>query len=330
MPSLGSLRWLLVLGGLAGCGAWGAGTPPVPAPPPTGPPPLFGFWGLNGKIDPEGLQDVKRRLGAEVFHTASRSPGYVLNGLLPLVRAADMKVSLRLTGGHPHHTGPGGDFDVAAWMAELQRWAPHAEALAPYIADGTLVTHMLLDDIHNYPGRSPTAAELDAMAAASKALLPGLATFVRERATEMPVYPDGRPYQHVDAIVHQYRVRFGEVQAWSDAQSALAAQLGLRVICGLNIANGGDGSSGQPGWREGRHAMSADEVRRYGSVLADDPRCSMFLAWEYDAEERWSDGSIGAAFFDRPENAAALRELGERVKQRPGAPLTREGRPARR
>lgn len=328
----GGRRWALLwaVGLVAGCGTCGAQAPSPPPPMPDGPPPLYGYWGLNGKVDEEGLRDVQQRLGAEVFHTASNGPGYVLNSLLPLVKKSGMRVSMRLTGDHEFYTKPNGDFDVEAWMGMLQRWAPHSEAMAPYIADGTLVTHMLLDDIHNFPGKAPTAAELDAMALASKTVLPGLPTFVRERATEMPVFEDGRQYTHVDAIVHQYRVRLGEVQAWSSEQSDLAAKLGLRVICGINIADGGNGSSGQAGWRPGRHAMSADEIRDYGKVLASDPRCAMFLAWEYDAEEKWSDGSIGADYFDRPENTAALRALADTVKARPGAPLTREGQPARR
>ncbi len=322
-------RAALLALGLCACTRAPAAPAAPPPPAPTGPAPLFGYWGLNGRLSPAGLADARARLGAEVVHTASRSPGYVLHTLLPLVQAAGMKLSLRMTGDHPHYRTTAGDFDLAAWKRALAPWAPHADALAPYIADGTLVAHMLLDDIHNFPGRDPTAAELDEMARHAKAMMPGLAVFVRERASEMPVPESGR-YEHLDALVNQYRVRLGPVEDWSREQSDRAAALGLRVICGINIANGGDGSSAQPGWRQGRHAMSADEIDRYGAILATDARCAMVLAWEYDAEERWSDGSIGAAYFDRPENTAALQRLAARATGRPGAPLTREGRPARR
>jgi hypothetical protein len=47
------------------------------------------------------------------------------------------------------------------------------------------------------------------------------------------------------------------------------------------------------------------------------------LAWEYDAEERWSDGSVGADWFDRPAQQAALASLAARLAARPAAPLRR-------
>jgi hypothetical protein len=300
-----------------------------PAPPPSeptaavpaeGPPRLYGYWGLNGFVSSDGLPDVQRRLGATVFHTASRAPGYTLKTLLPMARAAGMKVTLRITGDHQHYTDADGNFDLTAWKAALQPWA---EAdLAEFIADGTLHAHMLLDDIHNFEGNDPTGDELDEMARISKVLLPGLPTFVREKATAMPTPSAGR-YAHVDAIVNQYRHREGDVTEWTAAQVDHARALDVGLIHGLNIANGGDGSSGQPGWQEGRFAMSADEIRTYGAVLAGVPEVSMFLNWEYDGEEKWSDGSVGSAWFDRPELTAALVDVGEQVKATTGPPLLR-------
>ncbi len=289
--------------------------------------PLYGFWGLNGFVNKAGLQDVKQRLGLGVFHTSTRSPRYAVQTLLPLAQSAGVRVTLRLTGDHEHYTTAGGEFDLDAWKAALEPWQD--VDLAPFVADGTLVAHMLLDDIHNFAAQDPTAAELDEMARTSKLMWPGLPTFVREKATRMPV-PDGGRYHHVDAIVNQYRHREGDVVRWTEEQSRTAAALDVGVINGLNIANGGDGSSHQPGWQKGRFAMSADEIRRYGAVLAADPRCAMFLNWEYDGEEQWSDGSIGAAWFDRPENTAALMDLAHAVSGRPAAPLSRSGQPAAR
>jgi hypothetical protein len=277
---------------------------------------------MNGHLHAAGLARAQARFGATVVHTATVSPAVALNTLLPLARSQGVSVSLRMTGDHSRYTGPLGGFDLDAWRATFAPWAAAAPDLAPYVRDGTLIAHMLLDDIHNFPGRDPTAAELDEMARESRAALPGLLTFVREKATAMPTPESGR-YQHVDAVVHQYRHREGPAQAWSDAQAARARALDLGVICGLNIANGGDGSSGQPGWGPGRFAMSAGEIERHGWVLAAEPSCGLFLAWEYDAEERWSDGSVGADWFDRPAQQAALASLAARLAARPAAPLRR-------
>lgn len=315
------MRRIVLLAALIGCQSARPAPPGAELPPADGPPRLYGYWGLNGFVTPEGLPDIQQRLGATVFHTSTRAPGFATRTLLPMARAAGMKVTLRLTGDHEHYTDPQGNFDINAWKAALQPWA---EAdLQPFIADGTLHAHMLLDDIHNFEGDDPTGDELDEMARISKVLLPGLPTFVREKATEMPTPSAGR-YTHVDAIVNQYRHREGDVTAWTTRQVAHARTLDVGLIHGLNIANGGDGSSKQPGWQEGRFAMSADEIRRYGAVLTAEPRVSMFLNWEYDGEEKWSDGSVGSAWFDRPELTAALLEVGEQVKGRPGPPLLRE------
>ena len=324
------LTWAASGRPLALLGLWlgGCAAAALPAPDPPSPreavsgPARFGFWGMNGHLNAAGLARARARFGATVVHTATVSPAAALNTLLPLARSQGVSASLRMTGDHGRYTGPLGGFDLEAWRAMFAPWAAAAADLAPYVRDGTLIAHMLLDDIHNFPGRDPTAAELDEMARVSHATLPGLLTFVREKATAMPAPASGR-YQHVDAVVHQYRHREGPTQAWSDAQAARARALDLGVICGLNIANGGDGSSGQPGWGSGRFAMSAREIERHGAVLAAEPSCGLFLAWEYDAEERWSDGSVGADWFDQPAQQAALAALAARVAARPAAPLRR-------
>ncbi len=287
-----------------------------------GGPPLVGFWGLNGRINPAGLRDVRSRLGADLFHSATVDPAFATAVLLPMAREAGLKVSLRLTGDHGRYTRVNGDFDRGAWLAMLDRW--DRDDVRAFVADGTLVGHMLLDDIYTFEGRPPDAEDLDALAAASHRILPGLMTFVREKATGLPA-PRGGRYRHVDAVVNQYRVRDGDVQTYARDQAARSRALGLGIIMGLNIANGGDGSSGQPGWQQGRWAMSAAEIDRYGAVLTAVPGCSMFLSWEYDARERWSDGSVGADWFDQPAQTQALKQLSERMHQHPPVAL---GRPA--
>lgn len=332
-------RWLLVAAALAGCTSRATGPDeplrgqvdadepearglfeavPGPGLPPEHPP--FGFWGLNGFVNPRGLSRTKERLGLEIFHTSHMLPDQVVYELLPMARRQGVRVSLRLTGGHEHYRTWKGDFDLEAWKAIMERWR-HPK-IGRFIEDGTLFAHMLLDDIHNFSGTDPTAEELDEMARVSEEILPGLLTFVREEATEMPVPRSGR-YQHLDAIVNQWRSRDGDPRGWARAQETRARELDLRVINGLNIANGGDGQSGQPGWQEGRWAMSAGEIRFAGKAMTDIDSLGMFLCWEYDGEERWSDGSVGSDYFDQPELTEALFELGERVQARPYVELQR-------
>ena len=278
-----------------------------------GPPPFYGFWGLNGFVTPRGFEEVKGALGLTVFQTANEDPVWTVGTLLPQVRSAGLHVTLRLTGGPEYYTEAGG-FNLAAWKSRLSAW--RASGLQPFIDDGTLVGHMLLDDVVNFDTYDPTAADFEEMARTSKDLFPGLMTFVRQKATDLPV-PAGGRYRWLDAQVNQYEAMEGPVRDYAVAQAARARLLGLGVINGLNIADGGDGSSRQPGYRSKHWAMSAEEITHYGETLLAVPTCGMFLNWEYDAQEPWSDGTIGADYFRRAGLQAALYGLSVRIGVHP-------------
>ncbi len=279
--------------------------------------PMYGFWGLNGFVSPEGFVDVQRRLGANGLMVAHSGREHAVQTLLPMARAAGWRVTLRMIDEHQPQTARG-DFDLDRWKAQVGRW--RGTGVQEFIDDGTLVGHMLLDDITNYEGRDPTARDLEEMARFSKEIMPGLMTFVRQQASHLPTPEDG-VYLWLDAAVNQYHTRHGPVEAFASVEAARAAELGLGVINGMNIADGGDGSSGRSGWKEGHHPMTADEIRHYGAVLASVPSCGIFLNWEYDGQERWTDGSIGSDYFDQPSIQQALLELGEQFAKHPPVPL---------
>lgn len=279
---------------------------------------LFGFWGLNGYHTTEGLADVQTRFNATVFQVASGSgTNYTINTFLPAVKAAGMNVTLRLSGSQDEYTTEG-SFDLEKWKTSVSRWED--TNLQSYVDDGTLVGHMLLDDIDTYSVTDATAADLEEMARYSKEILPGLMTYVRQKCNRMPTPSvNAGQYIYVDNCVNQYT----NYQGYSDgpiadyviAQKAAADSLGLGVINGLNIANGGDGSSGQTGWSSGKYAMSAEEITEYGEPLLAMPDVQMFLMWEYDGDELWYDTtdaiSTGDEYFNQPELQAALAGLGE-------------------
>jgi hypothetical protein len=216
--------------------------------------PFYGYWGLNGYVSPEGFADVQRRLGANGFQVAHSGQEHTVQTLLPMARDAGMRVTLRLIDEHQPST-PSGDFDLARWKTQVGAWRD--SGLQEFVDDGTLAGHMLLDDITNYPGQDPGAADLEEMARFSKELFPGLMTFVRQKASRMPT-PEGGTYLWVDAAVNQYEALDGDIVAYASAEADRAAALGLGVINGLNIADGGDGSAGRPGWRAGHYPMTAE------------------------------------------------------------------------
>ncbi len=279
---------------------------------------LIGFWGLNGFITEAGLADVSSRFNTSVFQVASSAPNYTVQTLLPLVRESGMKVTLRMTGDHSEYTTDG-NFDLEKWKTDLSDW--ENSGVQEFIDDGTLVGHMLLDDIDTFAGTNPTASDLDEMARYSKEIMPGLMTFVRQKCSNLPEpTTESGEYEYVDNCVNQYTnyqgFSDGPIDEYIAEQTAAAEQYNLGMINGLNIADGGDGSSGQVGWSAGKYAMSAEEITSYGEALLSVPDIQMFLMWEYDGEELWSDGvTIGSDYFDQPELQAALAAFGESITQ---------------
>ncbi|HCC83228.1 TPA: hypothetical protein DEP96_00060 [Candidatus Uhrbacteria bacterium] len=267
---------------------------------------LTGFWGLNGFITDAGLADVRHRFNTSVFQVAADSPTYAVKTLLPIVQRSGMKVTLRMSSSISN-LDTNGNFDINKWKNYVAAWKN--SGVQTYIDNGTLIGHMLLDDILTFDGKNPTGAELDEMARYSEETLPGLMTFVRNRATTMPVPTDGT-YDYLDAVVNQYIVRDGEINTYTKNETAAAQALHVASINGLNIADGGDGSSGQPGWRQGFYAMSAAEITEYSKILLSVPTMNLFLMWEYDGQERWSDGSIGSNYFDQQEFVDAISQIG--------------------
>lgn len=273
---------------------------------------LFGFWGLNGFISSEGLAHVRDTFGMTVFQVASSDPYYTVHTLLPLVRNSGLRVTLRMTDDHNAYS-TNGNFDIDKWKAQIAAWKN--SGVQEFINDGTLVAHMLLDDIDTFSGANPTAEELDEMARYSKKAFPHLMTYVRQDATEMPLPNNSRQaYKYLDAVDNQYTVRKGAVTTYANKQRTHSKSLHVATINGMNIADGGDCSSGQPGWSEGKCAMSADEISTYGSTLNKTPHLQIFLLWEYDGQERWSDGSIGSDYFNESTIRSALYYIAERLQ----------------
>lgn len=284
---------------------------PIPASPV-----LIGFWGLNGYTSEDGLADVQSRFHSSVFQVAGSASNYTVNTLLPMVKNSGMKITLRLTHDHDAYT-TSGNFDLALWKSDLDSW--NSYDIQNYIDDGTLVGHMLLDDIDTFSGTDPTAAELDEMARYSQEKFPGLMTFVRQTCSRMPT-PDTEngEYQYVDNCVNQYTnypgYSDGPIDSYVTTQISAADTLGLGMINGLNIVDGGDGSSGELGSRSNHYAMTATEITEYGEALLNVPNLQMFLMWEYDGEQTsWlsSHYTYGADYFDQSALQAALAGLGE-------------------
>ena len=229
-------------------------------------------------------------------------PGDVIR-TLQAARRAGARVIIRMSGRDNYFRNGNRTLNLGKWKARVARFK--RVNLKPYIADGTLLGHYILDEPHNsdtWRGQVPYKT-IEAMAKYSKQLWPGLTTVVR-------AYPDWLSkasfrWKYLDAAWAQYSGRKGEIKRWTREQSSFAKREGLGLIVGLNFLNGGDRSSRIKGLRRGAYAMSAKQVKAWGSVLVNDSRACGFFSWKYSRK-----------YFGRSDIRAALATVAKKAKSR--------------
>lgn len=274
-----------------------------------------GFWGLNAAFNDDALITNELRKVAAATGMASfivsEDPGYGVNTVLPAVEAADLTVAFRMSGANSALIDEDGNFSLERWESLTNTWV--GSGVENYVEDGTLSGAMLLDDITNfesdYGGTNPTGVELATMATYSKSLFPELTTFIRRDADGMPE----ADYADLDAVLSQYSTKTNpDVSDYIDSNLTAAKNLGVQTIWGLNIVDGGDGSSGQIGSRSDLFLMTPDEIKMYGEAeLLAEPNSLGLYMWEYDGNQELADGSNSADHFMTPEYQAAFASLAD-------------------
>jgi hypothetical protein len=218
-------------------------------------------------------------------------------------RAKGARVVIKLCKGHDRYVqNDDRTFSLTKWKALVDQYK--SVDLAPYIADGTIVGHYLIDEPHRterWGGKIISQATLEEMAKHSKQIWPDLSTFVRV----VPSWLASAPitYVHLDAGWTQYTAGKGSAASWVAAEAAAAKSKGLGLAVGLNALNGGDGSSRIPGQIKGMHAMSAGELRTYGTALLNESHACAFFTWMHDRE-----------YYGRPDINSAMVELSAKAR----------------
>lgn len=252
---------------------------------------------------PFGLYHLPETEFAPPFTSALRN-GSDPADVIPILEAArktGVKVYLNMFVSRKQIQNPDGSFSLERWKQRIDRFRDLG--LEPYILDGTLAGNYLMDEPDSrgkWNGQSVPFADIEAAAAYSKQLWPGLTTMIRAD----PLFLQKAPFRWVslDAAWSQYTTRKGNVEGYAKRHAAVAKELGLGLVMGLNVLDGGDGSSGLEGTKVKYSAMSAPEVMHYGSVLLREPGACALLLWKYDRDDR--------SYFLRPEIRAALETLG--------------------
>lgn len=248
--------------------------------------------------------------GQEEFNGAFRPrwSDTLLLDHLEAARRANTRVLVNMTGAERHLVDKNG-FSFEKWKARVDGY--RNIDFSSYIADGTVIGHFLMDepnDASNWHGKKVSPEQIDMLAKYSKDIWPSLPTVVRAR----PDYLKGYRFQYLDAAWAQYLDRFGSLDAFIETNVRDAKEAGLALVGGLNVINGGSSKSGIPGRKAGKFAMSANEVRTWGSTILAQPYFCAFIMWEYESK-----------YFSRDDIRAAFLELKAKAEAHPKQPCRR-------
>jgi hypothetical protein len=194
-------------------------------------------------------------------------------------------------------------FSLPIWKQRVDRFR-HLD-LRSYIEDGTIIGHFINDepnDPSNWNGTRISPALVEEMAKYSKEIWPTMPTMVGV----WPSYLMGQQFQYLDAARVHYHIRFGSLEAFIADHTRDAKALGLALVSGLNLLNGGTGESGIPGRKEGKFAMSAREITNWGNAVMADPYICAFVMWEHDEK-----------YLARADIKTALAELKKKAEAHP-------------
>lgn len=214
---------------------------------------------------------------------------------LAAIQARGGKVSLLLAGGPNQYKDADGHFSLTLWQARVDRYRDID--FSAYVQDGTVFGHYLIDepnDPNNWNGVPIPGSTVEAMARYSKEIWPDLPTLVRTEPTYLA--KDGTAYFYLDAAWAQYVTRKGEVGPFLDRNVADARTLGLELVVGLNLLDGATGGV----------AMTATQVRDWGSVLLSSSYPCAFVSYKYDA-----------TYLAPPEMGGAMDHLRSLAQNRP-------------
>lgn len=209
------------------------------------------------------------------------TPSNIL-GFLSQLRQKNGRVLIKLASKEAYRNADG-TFSLAKWKTQVDRF--RGIDLSPYIKDGTIVAHYMVDEPHfkgRWGDKAIPQATLEEAAKHSKLRWPNMPTVVSAPASWLASVPV--TYVHLDAAWATYRAKTSDdPAAWIAQQVKRAQSKNLGLIAAMNILDGGNGSSGIRGTQPRTWAMSAAELKKYGTALLAPSYICAYLMWRYDA-----------------------------------------------
>jgi hypothetical protein len=225
------------------------------------------------------------------------TPSNILSFLSQL-RKRNGRVLMKLSGSESTYKNADGTFNLTKWKSSVDRF--RSIDFSSYIADGTIVGHYLVEEPHfkgRWGDKGVPQATLEAAAKHSKLRWPNMPTVVSAPPNWLASVP--LTYVYLDAGWAMYRAKTSDNPAdWIAQQVKRAKSKNLGVVAGMNVLDGGDGTSGIRGTQPRTWAMSAAELKRYGSALLAPSHICAFAMWRY------SD-----TYYGRADVKSALAEL---------------------
>lgn len=219
-------------------------------------------------------------------------------------RAKNARVVIKLCKGRDDYVkNSDGTFSLSKWKSLVSRYKNMN--FGPYISDGTILAHFLIDEPHRanrWGGKPISPSTLEAMARFSKELWPTMTTVVGEEATRLA--SSSVTYRYLDAAWPQYTAGKGDVTKWTSAEVAAAEKKDLGLVIGMNVMDGGNGSSKIRGRTPGKYAMSATELRNYGTVIIGKSYVCGYYNWTYDSN-----------YYGRSDIRNAMADLSGRARK---------------
>jgi hypothetical protein len=226
-----------------------------------------------------------------------------LLSFLSQLRSRGGRVLIKFGGGVNSYKNADGTFNLEKWKSQVDRF--RGIDFNSYIADGTIVGHFLVDEPNfagRWGGQGISPATVEAAAKHSKLRWPTLPTLVNAPASWLASATV--TYVHLDAAWAMYRAKTSSSPTdWINQQTKRAKAKGLGLVAGLNVLDGGDGSSGIKGTQPRTWAMSAAELNRYGSALLAQTYVCAFSMWRYSA-----------AYYDRADVKQVMAALSAKAR----------------
>jgi hypothetical protein len=226
-----------------------------------------------------------------------------LLSFLSQLRAKGGRVLIKLAGGESTYRNSDGTFNLTKWKAGVDRF--RTIDFSSYVADGTIVGHFLVDEPHfasRWGDQGIPQATVEAAAKHSKLRWPNMPTLVNAPANWLAAVPV--TYVYLDAGWAMFRAKTSSSPTtWATLQVNKAKSKGLGLVAGLNVLDGGDGSSGLRGTQPNTWAMSAAELRKYGSALLSPSYVCAFSMWRYSA-----------SYYGRADVKSAMADLSAKAK----------------